>query len=119
MKRDPDLLRQILLAVEASDDGVSRPDGLDETNAAAVAFHVDLLFEAGLLRRDILPDGSPQLRLTWHGHDYLDHVRDPAACRYARRTATRVGHWSVATIGAVARAAVLAKAQALGLPLHL
>lgn len=118
MKRDPDLLRQILLAVEAGDDSASRPGGIAEADASAISFHIDLLLEAGLLRNYALPDGSHRLRLTWHGHDYLDHIRDPAACRQAHRAASRLGHWSMATIGAVARAAVLAKAQALGLPLH-
>jgi len=51
MKRDPDLVREILLAIEKSDD---EPMGwidleLPDRSAVEVAYHVQLLDEAGLL----------------------------------------------------------------------
>lgn len=87
--------------------------------AHVIHFHVRLLVEAGLLQafaetraptRDWLA-----LRLTWQGYDYLETIRDPAVWRHARRAALKAGGWSLETIGAIAKAAILAKAQSLGI----
>ena len=80
MKRDMDLARDILFAIEASDDArlrlSVRISGRSETE---IAYHVKLLCEAGLV--DALDVSSPeQLRwipghLTWAGHEFLDAAR--------------------------------------------
>ena len=81
MKRDMDLVREILFAVEESDDdplgwidltlpGRSRED---------VTYHVMILAEAGLIEAQDLSsmsgfDFKPK-RLTWLGHEFLDAAR--------------------------------------------
>lgn len=122
MKRDPDLLRDILLAIEASPSAeLLRMPSVGNRNAASVRFHIRLLIEAGLVsgvpgvgRCD--PDWFA-LRLSWQGYDYVDSIRDPAIWRLAKSAAGRTGSWSLETLGAVAKAAVLAKAESLGLAL--
>jgi hypothetical protein len=85
MERNLDFLREILLRVEsdrqldgyhfrafdASDfPGHTRDD---------VAYHVDVLVEAGLLKEGGTTMGSPSTsitRLTWAGHEFLDSIKD-------------------------------------------
>lgn len=85
MKRDLDLIRRILLAVELSDDDPRELVDLDvgdEHSLTVVAEHVRLLHEAGLIEaaneETFGPDGYRWVpkRLTWAGHDFLDAARD-------------------------------------------
>lgn len=81
MQLDKDLVREILLAVEAHDE----PEGLivltiEDHSPEEVSYHVMHLNEAGLLVA--LNTGGidrfrwqPQ-RLTYQGHEFLDTVRD-------------------------------------------
>lgn len=82
MKRDMDLVRKILLAVEASD----RP--LDSSliriagyTGEGITEHMRLLNEAGLVEGISAYSVEHrlkwiELRLTWSGHDFLDAARN-------------------------------------------
>ena len=85
MKRDMDLVREILMAVEDSGtplpvaDLVSQDHGIYE-----VVYHVNLLDSHGLIdgpsEIQVLDEGNLVRGkidgLTWDGHDYLDAIRD-------------------------------------------
>ncbi len=122
MKRDPDLIREILLAVEASDKGeLLKLPPMPGHTPEAVHFHVRLLLEAGLLQT-AMPNRTPKqdwivLRLSWFGYDFLDHVRDPKIWRVTKAGAGKIGSWSLETLSALAKGAILAKAATFGLPL--
>ncbi len=83
MKRDMDLARAILLAVEekGGPDGGSEIDiGFPEKTPEEVSYHVQLLHEAGLLQATDYSsigdyDWMPE-RLTWEGHEFLDAARN-------------------------------------------
>lgn len=86
MKRDMDLIRAILFAVEAVPEGELPPNPfrLPGYSDEVVAYHVHLMGEAGLLDvYDItelshtLPQAMPA-RITWAGHDFADTVREQA-----------------------------------------
>ena len=88
MKRDPALLACILEAIEAAPyDFSDVPIDLDLAGYSedAVAYHVLLLQEAGLITASthgISDDGRIRprpIRLTWMGHDYLDRTIDQRA----------------------------------------
>lgn len=93
MKRDFDLIRQILREVEASPARTplaGRPnyEGFDEDTAVE---HIDLLIEAGLLQGKITPflDGGVHVniqRLTWKGHDFLDAMKDDSIWAQAKES---------------------------------
>lgn len=76
MKRDMDLVREILLKVQARTDikpSVLKIEGRDEVT---VARHVQLLHEAGLLEGVSHKglNGPPLLWVTdlsWNGHDFI------------------------------------------------
>lgn len=79
-----------------------------------------LLIDAGLAFADgrcPRPRAWVGVRLTWAGHDYLDGIRDPAIWRHTKRAAGKLGSWSLETVGAIARAAILARAESMGLAL--
>ena len=82
MKRDMDLCRRILLAVEASPPNqyVSRFAFTGDYPENTVSEHVVLLENAGLLEANLTPlmGGTFYVikRLTWEGHEFLNAARD-------------------------------------------
>jgi hypothetical protein len=91
MQRDIDLVRQILLDLEA---GGSSADWLDIDIEAyspeQMDYHLDLLVEAGFIRTASAARGHP-LRLTWEGHEFLDAARNEKRWQAVRALADRVG----------------------------
>jgi uncharacterized protein DUF2513 len=82
MKRDMDLIRQILLRIETEGTDDKRLflkiEGYSE---GEISYHVKLLAEAGLIRamdmeRGVLGSIWWPISLTWNGHDFLDAARD-------------------------------------------
>lgn len=81
MKRDPEIIREILLATEAHE----KPTGwikldLPGREADLVSYHVQLLNEAGYLDAQNLTTHTvfcwmPK-KLTWKGHEFLDAIRN-------------------------------------------
>jgi hypothetical protein len=123
MKLDKDLVREILLAVEASDHD---PRGwmtldLPGHNLQELSYHVQLLDEAGFIEAQELSsnDGyewQPK-RLTYEGHEFLNTVRDDEIWRRTKETATKVGAASVQALFAIATAAVKQKLAEHGISL--
>ncbi len=119
MRRDSDLIRTILLSIEAEPRcevfSLSRITGYEDE---AVHFHTRLLVEKGFLHTyfPARSDDQPWLciRLTWEGYDFLDAVRDPVIWRRVKQAAGRAGLWSIETLAAVARAMLIARVEALG-----
>ena len=81
MKRDMDLVREILITIE---EGNLALDGL-EYDQDQIYLHVELMKEHGLVEAVIVPDidGAEHKillcsvkRLTWEGHDFLESARD-------------------------------------------
>ena len=117
MKRDPDLERDILLAIEAY-DGESRPGHADLSGLEApdlqVKYQVVLLHEAGLIQAidaATLKDrfAMMPIRLTMAGHEYLDTIRDEEVWRRTKEGARAVGSFSLDALGALARGLVREK----------
>jgi hypothetical protein len=119
MRRDPDLIRALLLAVEAADGELLHQPAVRGYDRRTVHFHVRLLLEAGYLST-ALPDRSIRqdwilLRLSWSGYDFLDRVRDGEVWRGTKQVAAKLGSWSLETLGTIAREIVLTKARTLGI----
>jgi hypothetical protein len=92
MKRDMDLVRQILLEVEEQpftgkwlnleiDGGFTRQE---------ITYHVMILYEAGLLEAvNLTTHGGKNwrpTRLTWEGHEFLEAARDNSRWQKAKST---------------------------------
>ena len=80
MKRDMDLARKILLALEAQPiEALGDPIEIEGHDDDEVSYHIKLLDDARLLEgRDDCADETFSwcaLSLTWEGHEFLDVAR--------------------------------------------
>jgi hypothetical protein len=78
MKRDMNLIRLQLLRVES---GQPMPELEEKYSKEEQVYHMALCIEAGLVHGQIvknhmgLPADFSALRLTWHGHEFIDAAR--------------------------------------------
>lgn len=88
MKRDPDLIRDLLDYIEKNHDGVNSIDSnqmiIKNYDQIQIAYHLRLLFDAGLIICRDTSDysGTPFLiilRLTNDGHDFIEAARNDTA----------------------------------------
>ena len=88
MKRDLDLIREILLFAENNCDGRQMPlaDASKFQNSKyhsvtrpVLREHIELAQERGLLTASHHSGGSHIHRLTWDGHDFLANARSSQA----------------------------------------
>jgi hypothetical protein len=77
VKRNLDLVREILIEVESKNDGRSLVFEAGQVSKEKW-HHVQLALQAGLLREvGAVPSAQrKKVHLTWEGHDYLDAIRD-------------------------------------------
>lgn len=86
MKRDLDLVRAILIAVEDHEEQrgifLSKLESQLDWEQSGIVYHVEIMEEAGLLLAKINKDEAGQTvlvyvqRLTWKGHEFLDAARN-------------------------------------------
>jgi len=92
MKRDMDLIREILLAIEAHpesdahDLSLSFPDHSEDE----VSYHCRLLLDAGLIDGECIqeyaePDEWMIKGLTWAGHEFLEASKDDKRWNKAKK----------------------------------
>ncbi len=82
MKRNWELVREILLALENKKSSLDylEPEQIESYDPEAVSYHIQILDEAGLIEGHCTQAmGSPLYcyakRLTWIGHEFLDEIR--------------------------------------------
>lgn len=98
MRLDKDLIRKILLAVEASDrtPGQGVDIEIEGVSDEEVGYHVLLLSEAGYLVAEDIGHLAEDLafevqRLTFDGHELLDTMRDPEVWSRTKGALSKVG----------------------------
>ncbi|WP_409525144.1 DUF2513 domain-containing protein [Nitrincola sp. MINF-07-Sa-05] len=123
MKRDLDLIRDILLVAEEAKPeqrvGLKDFEELYSDRLEEVSEHVQLLDRAGLLDATISkavsikgPRAFVINRIEWAGHDYLGAVRDPGIWAKTQQHLKSVG--GSATLEIVKAVAVKIISQTLG-----
>lgn len=93
MKRDPELVRELLLYFERKpDDKVERCPAVAGHSESEIKYHLLLLDEAGFLRceRQISTSSNRVIKiypfsLTWQGHEFLEAARNDALWAHAKR----------------------------------
>ncbi len=92
MKRDMDLIRKILLAIEAHPEPEywDVPLNIEGYSNKDIAYHVKLLSEAGLIearKQEIIgyPTQWEVNALTWAGHEFLEASRDDSRWEKVKR----------------------------------
>ena len=114
MKRDMDLLREILLQVETREPKQPLEVKIEGRDRQEIVGHVHLLQEARFVEASFT--GGPTAivhRLTWDGHEFLDAVRDSTVWAMVKKKLKKVGGTASVDIVKATASAVL-KAQ-LGL----
>ena len=123
MKRDMDLIRKLLLAVEESPDPALRKlPAFDGCSEDRLAEHARLAFQSGLLEGTSFQplSGPPQfanITLTWSGHEFLERTRDPEIWAQTKTAASKVGLFSLPLLLELAAGYMKAKASSLGIPM--
>lgn len=90
MKRDMDLIREILLRTENEEE-------YPEAEKGVIVHHLDLCIEAGLLKGELLPgiDSTPRgaavERLTWAGYEFLDAARTESVWKAVKAGVSKAG----------------------------
>ena len=119
MKRNPDLIRDLMLALEAAEGAeLLRVPEVEGYARHEVDHHFRLLLEAGLTSAaHASSDGRRwvAVRLTWAGHDYLDVIRDQRVWKHTKAAMRKAGSWSLETMGVIARAIILERLEVLGI----
>jgi len=92
MKRDMDLVREIMLKIEALPAGPPVLYRVGEVEDLVLLNHLEMLIDAGLVRGKISRSQGARgdiigiSTLTWEGHEWIDVVRDPRVWDEAKRT---------------------------------
>jgi len=110
MMRDMDLIRLLLLEIEARSGGATsqiidlRIDGYSREQ---VGHHVWLLEDGGFIicvEGEVVDEAELYPRcLTWKGHEFLDAVRDPDVWRQSASLAQRGRNQSLRTVWKIAQ----------------
>jgi hypothetical protein len=93
MKRDMNLVREILMWVENQKHGyVNGNPNIEGYSEDEIGYHVYLMYQAGLVNAadtTSMGDKSPNallLGLTWHGHQFVDAAKDETIWSKAKGT---------------------------------
>ena len=96
MKRDMDLIRQLLLRIETSEDKAALNFDIPGYPEKDIDYNLDLLISAGLVNGtgEGTFGGTYYVNvsgLTWQGHDFLDAVRSDSVWSAAGEVAQDAG----------------------------
>lgn len=116
MKRDMDLVRDILLFLEERNSPASiQPEMLpiEGRSGADIQYHLNLIYQAGFINGEPTKSSTSDrlisvlpFDLTWRGHEFLDTVRDPEIWRRAKAGAASAGTASIEFIWSMAKALI-------------
>jgi hypothetical protein len=126
MKRDMDLVRELLLKIEGRVQGPGewltldpvRDDdlGIDGFSVADICYHLRLLVDASMLDTPKSLTSSEVFEivckgLSWRGHDFLDSVRDPEIWHATKEGVKKAGGFSVELLSKLAKGFVAKKIE--------
>lgn len=120
MKRDLELIRQMVLAIEDAPSGWAPHLKFEGYSDAQVGYHAYLLIDAGLAKgQDATTNDSegPEgfiSSLTWVGHEFADAARDETRWKRAMGVVHEKG--GTVTIGVLTQLLVALMKGALGVP---
>ncbi len=94
MKRDMDLCRKILFAIEEDESGRPISDlKIEDYSAKEIMYHCELLYQEGFLQgyKKYFGDQFSVGSLTWEGHDFLDKIREDTVWNKIKEVITQKG----------------------------
>lgn len=126
MKRDMDLIRDLLLKIEdgqrsfdlltpeiAEILGESSEGRQPREQAEQLEYHLNLLVDGGLITIHAKLSGAVwQIgQITWAGHDFLDTIRDPEIWREAKAGVKQAGGFSLELLKALGKGLIKKKIE--------
>ncbi|MEL6485794.1 MAG: DUF2513 domain-containing protein [Pseudomonadota bacterium] len=116
MKRDMDLIREMLLWMEEHEDRIIYLNEFSKfpREEELTLGHLRQLISGGFV--EILSENA--YGITWEGHEFLEKIRDPEVWRKTKEGASKLNSWGVKLLGEIATGFIKAKAIELGLPLQ-
>lgn len=98
MKRNMDLVRKILIAMNNHEHGfVSQELEIEGYTQEQIGYHCFLLDEAGLIQAtdvstddDLSPSALP-IRLTWEGHEFIENAQNDKIWGQAKEAVGKIG----------------------------
>ena len=98
MKRDMDLVRKILFAIEANEDATGHGwielGNINNYSEKQVSYHVSLLYQGGLIDAIDLSNMNSfcwePKRLTWEGQEFLEAIRKEGTWEKLKKEATNL-----------------------------
>lgn len=98
MKRDWELVREILMKIESlgTIKDVVRPKDFENYDEETVSYHIYLLEQAGLIEAIVKKHHNTGIfalasNLTWSGHEFLDAIRDESVWNKIKSIAKEKG----------------------------
>lgn len=117
MQRDPELIRQLMLALEARPMRAGGIDMIDIKKNLQIAtyspeeidYHVRQILMSGWVDtgggRNVNPSSQFSFRaLTPEGHDFVDSVRDEAVWKLTKDGVTKAGGFTLETLSTLGKA---------------
>jgi Hypothetical protein (DUF2513) len=106
MKRDMELIRELLMAIEDQQKPVMQVSDLklrDEWDVTVICHNLQLLVDADFIMATPVKTMAGVRnftiqRMTWNGHDFLDNARSESIWSTAKETITKKG-LSLETVG--------------------
>jgi hypothetical protein len=131
MKRDLDLVRELLLALEDMPANFAQPVPLAVGQGPLaivgrsndeIAYHIRIMTQGDLIAMGGISDDGVTIEkyhgFRWAGHEFLDDVRDPKAWEAAKSGARQAGGASLGLVWDVAKGiAKYEVGKRLGIPL--
>jgi Hypothetical protein (DUF2513) len=125
MRRDMDLIRDLLMFIEKDEQlngvayGPVTEDAARELDRSPefVRYHMKLLVDAKYVDLvHFMADGEPWIRgLTWDDCEFLETIRDPEIWKSTKSGLQALGSFSVGVLREIATALIRAKMQSLGI----
>ncbi len=118
MKRDPDLIRELLLGIEADPkfNGATVLDpshlfGISDRRTDEISYHLGMLIEDGYVngKPTKMPGVYVVFGLTMKGHDYLDSIRDPLIWAKTKEGAEKAGGFTLTLLSELAKGFIKTK----------
>jgi phosphoribosyl 1,2-cyclic phosphodiesterase len=100
MKRDMELIRELLIAIEAKDSNTffaaEELELKTDREKREVYYNLQLMMDANLLEASIVKSmqGIEDVvikRMTWEGHEFLDNARNESIWKAAKETIAKKG----------------------------
>lgn len=100
MRRNPDLVRELMFFLEESTDMVDSDLTIKGYGRDEIAYHLMLICDSGLAvgnfiyglqNSTVVPDSVSVQRLTPNGHDFIDNLRDETVWKTVKNRAAKAG----------------------------